>query len=677
MTRFLAGTMLSLMLTAALQAHFVFVVPHSGGTKAKVVFSDSLDPDENVPIDKVSTLKLFLRGSGSKDVPLTWSKGENCYELDIPGEDTRVIYGSVDYGVMARQGSKPYLLRYHPKAIVGPWTKAARLGDACPAEIVPVGEAGKLRFQVLAHGKPVADTEVTVLVTGSKGKKVKTDRDGLTPEFAQPGQYGAWVRSTEAAYGEHAGQKYDEVRHYATLVVELRQAESKENGNVELPTYPPLPEAFSSFGAAVSDGFVYVYGGHAGKTHQYSTATTLGKFRRLNLADPAKGWEELPAGPSAQGLALVAHGGKLYRLGGMQPRNQPGEPADNVSLASCSVFDPQTREWTALPDMPAPRSSFDATIVGDTLVVVGGWRLNGREQPSTWHDTALLLDLSRQPWQWQEVPQPFRRRALNVAAVQGKVYVVCGLTADNEMEKSVNVFDPATRQWSEAPELPGPISNGFTPAVCACGGRLIVSPADGKLYRLNERHDGWQEVGALRHPRVVHRLVAIGANRLLALGGASKTGNVALTETLELAPLGKHASAVTRSPLSHSGEQTHCPIMTGVPVGCDSKEVEYLGVKVKLCCSACLRKWNAEPEAYLLPELLPQLNGKKLPGRKIEQVYCPVYRDRVVSSRDPSIEYRGVTVYVFNNSAKTKFLADPARYADPQILPQLKGVSQN
>jgi hypothetical protein len=35
--------------------------------------------------------------------------------------------------------------------------------------------------------------------------------------------------------------------------------------------YPPLPEAFSSFGAAVADGHVYVYGGHTARTHLYST----------------------------------------------------------------------------------------------------------------------------------------------------------------------------------------------------------------------------------------------------------------------------------------------------------------------------------------------------------------------------------------------------------------------
>src|SRR5688500_12139998 len=80
--------------------------------------------------------------------------------------------------------------------------------------------------------------------------------------------------------------------------------------------FPPLPQAVSSLGAAACDGWLYVYGGHSGKTHSYSTDTVVGTFRRLKI-DGGKRWEDLPGGPIAQGLALVEHKGKLYRIGGM------------------------------------------------------------------------------------------------------------------------------------------------------------------------------------------------------------------------------------------------------------------------------------------------------------------------------------------------------------------------
>ena len=70
--------------------------------------------------------------------------------------------------------------------------------------------------------------------------------------------------------------------------------------------FPPLPQVFSSFGAATAGGYAYVYGGHVGKTHGYSTETSTGLFRRLSLTKPQAGWEELPAGDKCQGLTLVA-----------------------------------------------------------------------------------------------------------------------------------------------------------------------------------------------------------------------------------------------------------------------------------------------------------------------------------------------------------------------------------
>lgn len=294
--------------------------------------------------------------------------------------------------------------------------------------------------------------------------------------------------------------------------------------------YPPLPEAFSSFGAAVSDGYVYVYGGHIGQTHTYSTEAVTGKFRRLSLANP-KAWEELPAGVGIQGLSLVSHGGKLYRIGGMQPRNKPTEASNNHSLASCEVFDPKVGKWAPLPDLPAGRSSHDATVLGDRIYVFGGWQMNGKGKPSVWHETGVVLDLSQKKLQWESIKQPFKRRALNVAAFGNKVYVVAGMGPDGT-DKGVDIFDVKSQRWSKGPALPGGSRNGFTPAVCVNQGKLFASPADGKLYRLSTANDSWEEAGALTQKRLVHRIVPVGANGLLALGGASRDGNIAMVEAL-------------------------------------------------------------------------------------------------------------------------------------------------
>lgn len=430
---------------------------------------------------------------------------------------------------------------------------------------------------------------------------------------------------------------------------------------------PNMPEAFSSFGAAVADGYVYVYGGHVGKTHTYSTEAVTGKFRRLSIANPKSGWEELPAGPAIQGLALVAHRGQIYRIGGMQPQNKPGEKGDNRSLDSVARFDPKTMKWTELPALPAGRSSHDAAVVGDLLVVVGGWNMGGGRS-GNYHETALVMDLSKDSLTWTSMPQPFKRRALNVASLDGKVFVVGGMTWENEIEKTVDALDPKTGKWTSVPSLPGVIMNGFTPAACVQGGKLYASPADGKVYRLSDAGDSWSEVAVLADKRLVHRIVPWGEDKLLAIGGASKGGNLSKIEAIEPAC----CDPKTKTSSAKPGEQAFCPIMVTVPIDEESRDVEFNGVTIKVCCATCVKKFRAEPEAYLNVQLVPQLKDMKLPERKIGQVFCPVYGDRVVSSKDPSTEYNGTTIYFFNESAKARFLADPARYASAVVAPKLQ-----
>jgi hypothetical protein len=220
MYRMFGAAVVGLFTVALAHGHFTFIVPDAGGSSAKVVFSDDLNPDMNVNIEKIAGTKLTLRDAAGKDSPLEMKKGEGCYLVNLPGSGPRVVFGTTEYGVSQKGDAKPYLVVYYPKALVGDVpAKAAAVG--AKLEVVPAGESGKPRFRVLADGKPAAEAEVTVLVPGSAKQMVKTDKDGLTPAFAASGRYGVFARWTEAKSGEHAGKKYEEVRHYATLVADL------------------------------------------------------------------------------------------------------------------------------------------------------------------------------------------------------------------------------------------------------------------------------------------------------------------------------------------------------------------------------------------------------------------------------------------------------------------------
>jgi len=316
------------------------------------------------------------------------------------------------------------------------------------------------------------------------------------------------------------------------------------------PAFPPLPKAVASLGAVECDGYLYIYGGHVGKTHTYSTEDVLGTFHRLKLDGGTK-WEELPGGPIAQGLNLVAHGGKVYRVGGMQPKNKPGDPSDNFSLADCARFDPTTSKWENLAPLPAPRSSHDVVAVGNKLVVVGGWQMKGKEDKPMWHETVEILDLSSKSPKWESVPQPFQRRALTAAVVGSKVYVLGGLGADG---KPIEILDVETKKWTSGPALPDVAAAGaaramaFSPAAGTVGGRVVVNTAAGPIYRLTTDGANWEKVGEVANPRVVARLIPMGPSAALIVGGASRAerGNVAAIELVKLAEKGEKVAPAVK-----------------------------------------------------------------------------------------------------------------------------------
>jgi N-acetylneuraminic acid mutarotase len=515
--------LLLLSLATLASSHFVFVVPQASGASAQVFLSENLKPTDEVDAGIVSETKLNLRDAQGGETPLTLVKGHHAYTAALPGGGLRLIYGVADLGRMQAGQGKSYHLVYYPKTILGDaFDPKEIVGAETPLEIVPTGEPGALRLRVLAHGKPQSKSEVTVILPDATQKKLMTDDTGLTDVLTQTGRYGAWARYWKA-----------ETRNYATLVFDVptRSPVTSESAPpVTAKRFGTLPEATASFGAAVSDGWLYVYGGHVARTHSYSTNAVSGEFARLKLSDGVT-WQQLPNGPALQGMNLAAYNGKIYRIGGMAPRNQPGKKEAMYSVADCARFDPATMKWESLPPLPEPRSSHDFAVVGDKLIVTGGWTLAG-SAGEHWLDTLEVLDLSAGKLEWKSTRQPFQRRALMAASFSGKMYVLGGMDDHGTISHQVDIYDPKSHLWTNGPLLPGGEIAGFAPAACVHDGKLYVSIADGSLYRLNEPKGQWEKL-ADTTPRVAHRMVSDG-DRILIMGGAARGRNLDLIESVDV-----------------------------------------------------------------------------------------------------------------------------------------------
>lgn len=284
---------------------------------------------------------------------------------------------------------------------------------------------------------------------------------------------------------------------------------------------PDCPVAVTSFGAAVTDGYLYFYGGNLGDAHGYSIEGQNNLFRRIKL-ESGSPWESLGEVPRRQGLALVAHKGKLYRIGGFEARNKAGEDDVLVSTTDFEVYDPATTAWTTLAPLPEPRSSFDAVVAGDMLYVVGGWSLGQGDEDSQWHGTAWQMDLSQSKPEWKPMPAPpEERRAHALAELNGKIYLIGGMNEDGDPTTSTFAFDTKTGKWSGAPALPGQPMDGFGSSAFNTGGRIVVSTFSGQVLQLSPDGTAWESLPKLETGRFFHRMVALDDTHVVILGGTS------------------------------------------------------------------------------------------------------------------------------------------------------------
>jgi N-acetylneuraminic acid mutarotase len=336
-----------------------------------------------------------------------------------------------------------------------------------------------------------------------------------------PGVWAIRCLATDETPGTHEGVPYVAVKHYTTisfLVPDLSGAVAQDASATSLAD---LPQPITSFGATIVGGKVYAYGGHTGGAHSYANED---QFHQLVRLDPRgdRTWETLTEGPRVQGNALVGYKNNVLLVGGFSAENAKGEKSRLVSQSETLLWDGASQRWVELPNLPEPRSSMDATVLGNTLFVVGGWNMNGNSSETVWHKTAWKLPLEDASRQWQAIAAPpFERRAMAVIAHEGRVFVIGGMDSDGSPTTACNVYDPANDSWSEMDSLAGVPMNGFGAAAVVVGNDLWVSCVDGSLQRWNEERGVWEIRGRLETGRFFHRAVPLDDRHFVVLGGAN------------------------------------------------------------------------------------------------------------------------------------------------------------
>jgi N-acetylneuraminic acid mutarotase len=122
---------------------------------------------------------------------------------------------------------------------------------------------------------------------------------------------------------------------------------------------PTMNEKRSSFAAALHDKYIYVFGGHNGRTE-------LSSIERFDI--PNNKWDVLNSKMNMKrnGHAAVTVGDKIYIIG--------GEDENGNNLNSMDIFDisSNTFQQENIPNIPIALTYMSAIAIGKWIVVTGG-----------------------------------------------------------------------------------------------------------------------------------------------------------------------------------------------------------------------------------------------------------------------------------------------------------------
>jgi N-acetylneuraminic acid mutarotase len=237
--------------------------------------------------------------------------------------------------------------------------------------------------------------------------------------------------------------------------------------------YPPIE--LHHFQALSYKNKIYVIGAFTGN---YPTDTPVSNIYHYDIKTNV--WQqdmEIPVTRRRGAAALVEHKNKFYLVGGIVNGHL------NQSVNWLDEYNPRTKQWTVLPDMPLPRDHIQAAVVDGKIVVAGG-RQSSEETHEPYERsvvTTTIYDIKKRKWEALDANAniPVARSGFAAIAYKNTFLVLGGESkqvgaADKTVHNDADSFNIKTKKWEKFPSLLTP-NHGFQAAVI--GTTVYVSAA--------------------------------------------------------------------------------------------------------------------------------------------------------------------------------------------------------
>ena len=295
--------------------------------------------------------------------------------------------------------------------------------------------------------------------------------------------------------------------------------------SVSLPDLPGPGR--SSFGDVVVEGKIYVVGGHVKETHIFNADNLTDRVDSYDIATNTWSPTLAPRPRAAEGFWAVAYGNKyIYAFGGLThhvysagKKGHSDPTMTYQSVADIDRYDIQTNSWATLSvQLPEPRSSYVAGVVGDTAYLIGGWHgdPNLGQAGGKFLRSIVAFDLATETVSTTSftLPDPVRR-ALTAVTLDNHIILIGGITdtvdPNKMMLNNVTQFTPVGgTTWTDLAPLPvGTFAPGavfyeyFGGSIYAFGGYTGGQDYTDKVYNLRVNPYGatWQEYAPMPQQR--------------------------------------------------------------------------------------------------------------------------------------------------------------------------------
>jgi N-acetylneuraminic acid mutarotase len=291
------------------------------------------------------------------------------------------------------------------------------------------------------------------------------------------------------------------------------------------------------FGAAVSGGKIYVFGGLGSSNPMWQVEvydpTTNVWQSRTSMPTPRKGV-----------VTVTAANGKIYVMGGAN--------SSHVNVNTVEEYDATADTWRARAGMPESLGFMSAVMANGKIYTFGGF--NGTTPVNTVQEYDPDLDT----WQTR-ANMPTARYSLSAVFANGKIYAIGGQDNLGVIVSTVEEYDPNTDTWATRANMPTPRCQ--TGAALAVNGRIYVigggtcgNTINNIVEEYNPLADSWNSETSMPTARQSLNAVSLGG-KIYAIGGDILSG-IAVSTVEEFTPPAAttNLSAVTNNSEIYPGD---------------------------------------------------------------------------------------------------------------------------